>query len=66
MKSFLNKLREFARDDIAATAVEYAVVLMLIAGMCITAIQLLGGPVAAYFQHSQDEFANAVNDGDSP
>ena len=65
MNSFSKMLQDFVGEDVAATAVEYAVVLMLIAGMCITAIQFVGGPLEAFFLDSQEQFENAVNQGES-
>lgn len=63
MKKIIRKLTLFFSEEVAATAVEYAVMLMLIIGMCITTIQLVGGPVTGFWMHSQDEIEKAVNAG---
>ena len=42
MKSLLNALVSFAKDESGPTAVEYAVMLALIIVVCITAITALG------------------------
>ena len=42
MKTLLNSLIHFAKDESGPTAVEYAVMLALIIVVCITAITALG------------------------
>ena len=39
---------KFLKEEEAATAVEYAVILMLIAGALISTLQLMGGSTAAF------------------
>lgn len=63
MRTLLRKIVKLFKDDVAATTVEYAVMLMLIIGMCITAIQLVGGPVQGFWANSRDKIDSAVNQG---
>lgn len=64
MSRFFQKLKQFVTQEVAATTVEYAVMLMLIVGMCVTAIQLVGGPVQGFWSNNQERIENAVNQGD--
>ena len=61
MLKVLKNLKRFFGEEVAATTVEYAVMLMLILGMCISAIQMVGGPVKAFWAKNQDQIENAVN-----
>ena len=45
----------------AATAVEYAVLLVLIAGAIIASIQAVGGAAAAYWDYSRDSIKEALD-----
>lgn len=57
----MNKIIRFLRSEDGPTAVEYAVMLALIVGMCFAAIALAGGPVEAFWTESSDEFGNAID-----
>ena len=48
-------------DDEAATSVEYAVMLMLIIGVCISAIQLVGDEAITLWTNNSDEIDQAIN-----
>jgi len=50
MRSVTAFLRTLLRDEDGPTAVEYAVLLALIVGVCMTAISLLGGQTSAVFE----------------
>ncbi len=63
MKKIIQRIKSFFAEDVAATSVEYAVMLMLIIGMCITAIQLVGGPVKGFWSNNQNQIEKAVNQG---
>ena len=56
----IRTIQQFLLEEEAATAVEYAVVLMLIAGVCIAAIQFVGGGAAGFWDHSVEEIDNAL------
>ena len=58
----LQRLKNFLTDQSGPTAVEYAVMLALILGMCIAAIALAGGPVEAFWSGSTDAFNGAVGE----
>jgi pilus assembly protein Flp/PilA len=51
MKTLLNKLVGFVKDESGPTAVEYAVMLALIIVVCITAITVLGTNAANTFSY---------------
>ena len=55
-----NILIRFLHDEEASTSVEYAVMLMLIAGICITVIQGMGGSVAGFWEDSVTDLNSAV------
>ena len=57
---FASRLRRFWNCTEAATSVEYAVMLMLIAGICITVIQGMGGSAAFLWDASVTDLNNAV------
>ena len=52
-------VRRFLRDEGGPTAVEYAVMLMLIITVCITAIQLVGRWAAGSFGDSSKKISDA-------
>lgn len=60
-KKIYRKIRRFLNETEAATAVEYAVVLMLIAGACITTIQLVGGSSGASWEINKDGVEDALS-----
>ncbi len=57
-KTTLRKIQHFLLDDDGPTAVEYAVMLMLILLVCITAIQLVG----AWGAESWGDTANKLDE----
>ena len=63
MAGLRKRLRKFVSEEEAATSVEYAVMLMLIAGVCISVIQGLGGGVSFLWSDSVSQFNNAVQPG---
>lgn len=52
--------RRFLKDDQGATAVEYAVIVSMIAGAVATAVGLLGGSVSGAFQLFVTRFTAAM------
>lgn len=54
------RVLQLARDEEAATAVEYAVMLALIVGVCVGAIMSLGNATAASFGNSRDSIVSAM------
>ena len=58
----LRKLvRRFLSGDEAATSVEYAVMLMLIVAVCLSAIQLVGANAIALFEDNSEKIDQAMN-----
>lgn len=55
------RLRRFLNEEDAATAVEYAVMLMLIVAVCIVAIQSVGSQASGLMEHCQDEMNAHMN-----
>lgn len=54
------KLLRFLRDEDGPTAVEYAVILALIIGTCIGAVQTLATATRASFDRSSQAIGNAL------
>lgn len=54
MRSIINVVKNFLKDEDGPTAVEYAVMLALIVVVCIAAIQTLGTNAQATFQNVAD------------
>ena len=57
----MHHLFAFLRDDEGATAVEYAVMLALIIGVCVGAVMTLGNATASSFGNSRDSILDAMN-----
>jgi pilus assembly protein Flp/PilA len=51
----------FVRDETAATAVEYAVMLALIIGTCLGAISFFGGEAGGSWRDTSDRIDSAMN-----
>lgn len=51
------------RDESAATAVEYAVMLALIIGTCLGAISFFGGEAGGSWRDTSDKIDNAMHGG---
>jgi pilus assembly protein Flp/PilA len=62
--TILKRTIEFLRSEEGPTAVEYAVLLMLIFAAVITAVQVLGLATNESFEESRDEIIKAFNSGD--
>ena len=56
-RSYRNAILEFVREDDAATAIEYAVMLALIVAVCVGAV----GALATKTQESFDTSATAIS-----
>ena len=56
----MRRFLQFLRDDEGATAVEYAVMLSLIIGVCVGAVMSLGNATAASFGDSRDSIVGAI------
>ena len=63
MFKLIRKTRSFVIGEDGTTAVEYAVILMLIAGAIITASQLVGYAASDYWQANNEEIGTALNQG---
>jgi len=59
-KSSLAKIRQILKDESGPTAVEYAIMLAFIAGVCIASVQVLTASVDDSFSTSSTTIANAV------
>jgi Flp pilus assembly pilin Flp len=55
------RLTAFYREEEAATAVEYGVMLMLIIAGCIVLIQGIGDSMELSYTDSKDKIVNAIN-----
>lgn len=64
INGIVQKVKKFLDSEDGPTAVEYAVVIMLIILVCITAVQLFGGFTADSFQNSSDAI-NAHTNGNT-
>ena len=51
MSRFTTALRRFANDESGATMVEYAIMIALIAAICIAVIKVIGGKSNNAFQN---------------
>lgn len=56
----MQRLLLFLREEDGPTAVEYAVMLALIVGVCIGAVMTLGSSAASSFQDSNDQILSAM------
>ena len=56
----MRRVLQLVRDEEAATAVEYAVMLALIVGVCVGAVMSLGNATASSFGTSRDSIVSAV------
>lgn len=56
----MRRVLQFVRDEEGATAVEYAVMLALIVGVCVGAVMSLGTSTAASFGNTRDSIMNAI------
>lgn len=54
------KIRQILKDESGPTAVEYAIMLAFIAGVCIVSVQMLTASVDESFTTSSTTIANAV------
>ena len=61
MKSLLNKLVGMLRDEAGPTAVEYAVMIMLVILICLTGITLVGQRTATRFEESNTSLEEAID-----
>lgn len=60
----IDYLKSFWRGEEAATTVEYAVMLMLIAGICIGSLQLLGTSMSDLWNSNNGHFQSHLGDLD--
>ena len=59
-KTILTRIRQLLKDESGPTAVEYAIMLAFIAGVCIASVQMLTASVDDSFTTSSTTIANAV------
>lgn len=59
--SLLTKLYRLIKDEDGPTAVEYAVMLALIVGVCVGAVQTLAFATRDNFDRSAQSIDNAIN-----
>jgi pilus assembly protein Flp/PilA len=57
---FGRSLREFLRAEEGATAVEYAVMLSLIAGVCIASVLVMSNAAGESFDNSASQLSSAL------
>ena len=65
MESILNKLRSFLRDEEGATAVEYAIMIVLIIVVCLVAVGILGRNVNRGFETVANSLGAVVPGGET-
>ncbi len=56
----MERIWHFVKDEDGPTAVEYAVILMLIFLVCLTTVQLIGQALSGSFQDSSDKIDQAI------
>ena len=56
----MERIWHFVKDEDGPTAVEYAVILMLIVVACLTTVQLIGQALSGSFQDSSDKIEQAI------
>jgi pilus assembly protein Flp/PilA len=61
MRASLTKMRKFLEEDRAATMVEYALMVSLIAMVAFASVVLFGDSVKALYQHILDEITAALS-----
>ncbi len=61
MKNFKSKIATFLNGEEGTTSVEYAVMLVLIVGACVTAITAVGGENGLIWGSNSTEIENALN-----
>ena len=61
IKMILPKISYFLQSEDGATTVEYAVMLMLISGICISVIQALGGSIEFLWTDSVNDLNDAYD-----
>lgn len=54
-------IKNFIQDEDGVTAIEYALIASLIAGVIITAVTLLGGNISAMFTALAGKISKTVN-----
>jgi Flp pilus assembly pilin Flp len=60
MKVFRQRIRNFVTESSGATAVEYAVLLALIAGAIIVAVTATGDSASSFWDGNADTLENAI------
>jgi Flp pilus assembly pilin Flp len=63
LKRLIISLTRFLRREDGPTSVEYAVMLMLVVGAAVSAIQMFGGTQAGSLQDSTQKIGEATNGG---
>ncbi len=61
MREIFKRIANFFKEEEGATAVEYALMVALIAAVIIAAVSLLGQESANTFNKVRDSMANATN-----
>ena len=56
----MGRVLQLMRDEEGATAVEYAVMLALIVGVCVGSVMSLGTATASSFGNTRDSIMNAI------
>ena len=56
----MNRLLRFVRDESGATAVEYAVMLALIIGVCITAVGFFGSTASGSWTDTGNKLSTSM------
>jgi len=63
MKSFVRKILRFFASEDGPTAIEYAMMLMLVFLACLSAVTLLGQATNASFNASSNSIQKALDSG---
>ncbi len=63
MEKFMAKMMQLVKDEEGATMVEYALMLALIAIVCITAVTLIGTNATAIFTEAANELVEPAGTG---
>ena len=62
MRSLKKALKRLFSEECAATATEYAIMLMLIAGAVLSTVQIVGSETGGFWNGNSDEINSAFDD----
>ena len=61
MKKIVNLIKNFVKQESAATSVEYAIILAMIIAACVAGITVFGGSAQGTWFSNADQIADAMN-----